>query len=244
MENIHEYVKQRCGVIHESMMLQWKSTIGCPAPIQGAEREIFIANLLSIMIPPNHRIGSGVIVDSYGQKSRQTDIVVECPYGVRFPIGTGNTSLFVAESVAFTIEVKSHFSKQWPDLIKIIGESYSVKRRRKKGYRGEYGEGSVVDTQSISPPLFIVAYSGPRDLETIHRRMRDDLPRGQQPAGILIIESGLYIGRSPIGHTDATGPAESIFAFMRDVSEWMRFDVSDSWDLGHYLELPQSSPTS
>lgn len=216
-------------------MLQYNATVSGPSPIKGFEREIFIGELLSNMLPPHYRIGTGVVVDSYDNTSSQTDIIIEYPYGIRFPIGTGATSMYLAESVAATIEVKSNFTKQWKQIHEKIYNNRSILRRQYKLGSLIKDEDRIQSGHNVFLPIFIVAYKGPKKLDTI-RQYIGKLKRNF-PTGILIIESGIYVGFSPRNRwREAVGKAESIFAFMSDVNDCMKHDVSYTWDLDHYLK--------
>jgi hypothetical protein len=72
----------------------------------GDAREALIADVLSRILPSAYDIGSGEIIDSYGGRSRQIDIVIsrrDAP-SLLLP---GGTRLYLVESVVATIEVKS-----------------------------------------------------------------------------------------------------------------------------------------
>jgi hypothetical protein len=222
-------------------MLQYNSTASSPSPVKGFEREIFIGELLSTMVPPPYRIGTGIIVDSYENTSTQTDIVVEFPYGIRFPIGTGTTSMYLAESVAASIEVKSNFVKQWGDIHDKIHGNRSLIRRQRKAGSVVSDDDRIQLSSNVHLPIFIVAYKGPKQIKTIYNYMAR-LNR-TLPTGVLIIDSAIYVGGAPNGGWfEAKGKAESIFAFMAHLTDWMRHDVTYTWDLGHYLQDEPQKP--
>lgn len=72
----------------------------------GSARELFIREFLARFLPRSIVVGHGEIVDGDGQRSRQQDVVL---YRGNFPIihTLGEASLFLAEGVLATVEVKS-----------------------------------------------------------------------------------------------------------------------------------------
>lgn len=78
----------------------------------GSARELFIRHFLQLFLPPTVVVGSGFIVTGHKQQwSRQQDIIL---YRSNFPVFTtySGTSLYIAEGVLGTIEVKSTLDKK------------------------------------------------------------------------------------------------------------------------------------
>jgi len=71
----------------------------------GTAREFIVGRCLRSFLPAGVEIGSGEVVDSNGNRSKQIDVVV---YDSRFPaLRTGAGALYLIEGVIATIEVKS-----------------------------------------------------------------------------------------------------------------------------------------
>ncbi len=80
----------------------------------GQERAAFIDQFLSQAFPSPFRFGTGDATDVVGGRSGQLDVVVEFPFMPSLPIAGGSSSrLYLAESVAAVVEVKSNVGAQW-----------------------------------------------------------------------------------------------------------------------------------
>jgi hypothetical protein len=81
-----------------SGLLEHSSTVG-------QAREFLVTRILQTVLPPSVHIGSGKIIDSDGNYSKQIDIVI---YDPRFPLmKVEGGGLYFVEGVLATIEVKS-----------------------------------------------------------------------------------------------------------------------------------------
>src|ERR1043165_1118717 len=78
-------------------------------PMIGNAREFLVKRVLGSFLPPGLGVGSGRVVGSVGQQSRQIDIVI---FDTQFPVFRfpGGHSLFPVEGVIATIEVKSRIN--------------------------------------------------------------------------------------------------------------------------------------
>lgn len=229
---LNEHIGRHCQLIRKKMLLIRELTLDTSAPIQGSEREIFINNLLSLMLPTAFRVGTGEVIDSYGHKSKQTDIVVECPFGARFPIGTGNANMYLAENVAFTIEVKSDISSEWDD---ITVKSTAMRKITRALIPPTSSSETMVPKARMRVPIFIVSYTGNKKMETIIKHLEEIAP-ASRPDGILVVDSGLYWGSTPSGVIEATGDKESVWAFIMHITECMQYYSTSSWNMMSYVK--------
>jgi hypothetical protein len=110
MPNAH--VLQRLDGIRDQLMAVHKTSIPMSNATKRAEREAFINQFLSKVLPPVYRFGGGDATDAAGHRSGQLDVVVEYPFGPTLPSVAGETRLYLAESVAAVIEVKSSLPAQ------------------------------------------------------------------------------------------------------------------------------------
>ena len=110
MPNTH--VSQRLAGIHSQLMAAHQASIPMSNVTKGAERESFISQFLSKVLPPVYRFGTGDATDIDGNRSGQLDVVVEYPFGPTLPAVHGETRLYLAESIAAVIEVKSSLPAQ------------------------------------------------------------------------------------------------------------------------------------
>lgn len=74
---------------------------------KGAFREFFVAQLIRPFVPAHFGVGSGVVVDSNGKQSRQTDVIIYDRRLLPPILLAGDRGIFPIDSVLRVIEVKS-----------------------------------------------------------------------------------------------------------------------------------------
>lgn len=72
----------------------------------GDAREFIVESVLKRILPPTYEIGRGQIVDSFGNRSRQIDIVIARSDSPSLTL-PGGDKIYLIESVLATLEVKS-----------------------------------------------------------------------------------------------------------------------------------------
>ena len=75
---------------------------------KGAENEECLRNVVRSFIPQKFSVGSGIIIDSFGNRSRQVDLVIYDALAYPNLFGQLATSIFPVETVIATIEVKTY----------------------------------------------------------------------------------------------------------------------------------------
>jgi len=147
----------------------------------GREREQFIDEYLRKVLPPAYRIGSGDVIDSFGNKTGQQDVVIEFSFLPTLPAIVGEERMYLAEGVAALVEVKSNLAKDWQD-VKRKGSTIKKLRRifRRPGFT-PYGP------PSENIPYFVVGYTGWKKIETVQKKCQE----GDVDA-ILIIDENLF----------------------------------------------------
>jgi len=162
---------------------------------KGAERSAFIDDFLSKVLPSPFRFGTGDATDRSGKRSGQLDVVVEYPFMPSLPIvGAGTTRLYLAESVAAVIEVKSDVSGQWAEVLGTAEKLEPLQR--------QFGA-----TMSMGPPplrripFFVAAYKGWRSIDTLKRKLAEGAVDG-----ILVIDPGLFVSTDHFRGITAMGP--------------------------------------
>ena len=187
----NQHVLQRLEGLQSILKGVHQSSIGLSSATTGQERAAFIDQFLSQVLPPIYRFGTGDVTDTYGARSGQLDVVVEYPIAPSLPIvGAGQTRLYLAESVAAVIEVKSNLSGQWNEAIHTSDLLAPLRKRFDI-------QVSFLDLPGI--PLFAVGYTGWMTMSTL----QDHLARAPHIHGALLINPGLYV--SNFG-TRAHGP--------------------------------------
>jgi hypothetical protein len=163
---------------------------------KGQERQGFIDEFLSKVLPPIYRFGSGDATDLAGNRSGQLDVVVEYPFSPTLPIvGAGTNRLYLAEGIAAVIEVKSDISSQWAQAVQTATQLAQIKRT----FGGMMTFGGNGPTDEI--PLFIASYTGWKTIQTVQTNMATC----PNVAGVLIIDQGLFVSSPNYGGIQATG---------------------------------------
>jgi len=191
----NQNVIQRLTGIQTILNGVYQSNVSLSSSTKGKERESFVDEFLSKVLPPIYRFGTGDVTDIAGNKSGQLDVVVEYPFSPSLPsVGTGQSRLYLAESVAAVIEVKSDVSTQWNQACHTASQLAPVTRN--------FGA-SITMGENPSPeiPLFIVAYTGWNQVATIQK----NLSAAPNIAGVLVIDPGVFVSSPQYGDLQATG---------------------------------------
>jgi hypothetical protein len=201
---IINHIKSRFDGIHKQLMGIYDSGKTLSSNSKGLERETFIKYFLSDVFTPQYRFGNGDVIDINGNQSGQIDIVIELPYIPSYPnIGSSDTRLYLAESVASVIEIKSNLKQQWNQVKKTADKISKLKR-------SAYGSGMFYENATPTyVPLFVVGYTGGwKKLDTIKTKIKET-----QVEGILIIDRLTFVSSETLGMTfDDT--SLSLYAFI------------------------------
>lgn len=171
---------ERLQGIQNLLMAGHRASSTMSSAVKGREREDFMDKFLRHVLPPTYRFGTGDITDSRGAKSGQLDIVIEKPFLPSLHVWDGKPRLYLAESVAAVIEVKSNLAYQWAEA------EESLKKVRWL-WRDPVTR-RAPDLRNIIP-FFAVGYAGWKEIETVKKRL--DSPYGVN--GILIIENFTFV---------------------------------------------------
>ncbi|WP_206759869.1 DUF6602 domain-containing protein [Dysgonomonas sp. GY75] len=131
---------------------------------KGTPRESFIKQYLETHISPNVAIGTGEIIDANSkprEQRNQFDIVIYKKSYPKLDFG-GGISGFLIESVIATIEVKSTLDQD--GINQSVLAANNVKRLTPNLNHG-------ISIGWIPPKIlnFVIAYSGPAQMSTVHR---------------------------------------------------------------------------
>ena len=170
----------------------WKSLVALHAggaalssASSGREREQFVNEFLQKVLPPPYRIGSGDVIDSFGQKTGQQDVVIELSFLPTLPAIAGKERLYLAEGVAALLEVKSNLAKDWEDLKRKASAIQNLRRLFRVPGLTPYGP------PSERIPYFAVGYTGWKSIDTIYEKCQEGVVDA-----ILIIDQGLFCTRT------------------------------------------------
>lgn len=229
-------LETRINAIFSSLDSAYIGGSGVSSASRGNEREQFVNTVLTNAFPPHYRFASGDIIDSFGTQSGQVDVVLEQPRSYSFPLLSGGPRLYLAESVAAVIEVKSNLSAQWDEVTATAEKLAAIKRKYSSdSYReileqlneGKMAIGAGVDVNSLRRNLeyqirqtenigekrirfFVVGFRGWVQNQTIVSKLVDD-----QIDGIFQIDRRVFcskLGR-PTG-SEATEGYRSLLSLL------------------------------
>lgn len=171
---------------------------------KGRENEAVMARILEALIPQRYGIGSGLLIDTANNYSRQTDIVVYDQSDEPAVLAQTTQILFPIESVLACIEIKTTLrGEDIDDCLRKAGDMRNLTTAR------FHGNGST-------HPLFIVlAYRAGQKPETIFRKLMlaDDHER---PDIFCVIEQGMLAGADGSIREESVAPLDAGVALMRD----------------------------
>ena len=162
---------------------------------KGTERQAFIENFLENVLPPVYRFGSGDATDAAGRRSGQLDVVVEYPFAPSLPAFGGGPRLYLAESVAAVIEVKSDVAAQWDEARRTADQLAPIRRRIHAAMTLGSGPSEEI-------PLFVAGYTGWSTGDAAVR----NLEQSPNIVGVLVIESGIFASSANFRQLHASGP--------------------------------------
>jgi len=227
---MNQALTARLAAIRKILMAHHEAGLLMPSASKGTEREAVVREFLAKVFPAPYRFGSGSVADAAGAVSGQLDIVVEFPFFASFPTPSGAERLYLAESVAFVIEVKSDVAAQW-DQVEKTAAAVRPLRRRWLGHLDidAAGKPTAYGPSLSRIPFVAVGYRGYSSVETLKTRMQGT-PEDRRPDGVLVIESGAYVGWQI-----ETAGDEGLFAFAADGSYFARNVIMASPHFKEYL---------
>jgi hypothetical protein len=191
----NQHVLQRLHGIQTQLIGIHQSGVLMSSASKGTERQEFIDKFLSQVLPNNFRFGTGDATDRNGNKSGQLDVVIEYPFGPSLPIvGGATTRLYLAETVAAVVEVKSDVSSQWEQAVSTAKQLQSLNR--------SYGTTMLMGPNLPKIPLFVASYAGWNQMATLLQKLSET----PEISGILVINTGLFAASPIFGGIQATGP--------------------------------------
>jgi len=189
----------RIDAIRHALMAHHQGGRGLPSDTIGEERQFLVDRYLREVLPPIYRFGSGVILDPDGNSTGALDVVMELPFAPSFPMpGGGNQRLYLAESVAAVLEVKSDLHKQWDQATATIKRVKALKRdlRTTAGLLLEASPDPIPRIEvGTSMPCYVIAYKGHKTASALAELLAG-AETDSRPDGVLVIESGAFVGHA------------------------------------------------
>ncbi|MBX5293088.1 hypothetical protein HJB96_09045 [Rhizobium sp. NLR15a] len=191
----NDHLLNRMAGIQRQLLAGHATGLTLSSSSKGREREEFISGFLSRVFPNSFRFGTGDVTDTNGRRSGQLDVVIEYPFGPSLPaIGGGDVRLYLAESVAAVIEVKSDLQNQWQEVESTAAQLSPLVRE----FGGMISVGRPPPESRI--PIVAVGYEGWKTLETLKAKVESS-----NIDAALIIDGGLFISKDGIEATGACG---------------------------------------
>jgi hypothetical protein len=233
---MNKHLSNRLVAIRSCLMAHHQGGKGLPSDTTGGERQILIDQYLAQVLPPIYRFGSGVILDSSGRSTRALDIVIELPLAPNFPQVGGQRRLYLCESVAAVLEVKSNLSKQWDEAKATITSVKRLERilRQRSGLLLESSPTPGIEAGNRLP-CYVVAYEGQKSAKIL-KRLIEKTGVESRPDGILVLDSGAFSGQT--GQAEGAG---GLFQFVAELVALTNATLQIAFpSLGDYLESPDS----
>jgi hypothetical protein len=147
------------------------------AGVKGDKVEVATRKVLRDRMPPNLGIGEGIVYDSFGDETGQTDIIVangEQPF--TFP--WGESGEYAIEGVSAVGEVKSKLTPgELKDCIK-KGTRYKRLRQIVGATDWILNRSSYTTETSLLPPFFVIAHEPGMTIRTLLQKLHDTPPTG------------------------------------------------------------------
>jgi hypothetical protein len=190
--------------------------------LKGQAREIFVSNLLRPYLAPFAGVCSGVAIDSYGDHSKQLDLIIFDRRVIAPSMLRETDGVIPVESVLATVETKSTLTRQ--ELVCSVENARSVKVLRHRP--DELEQGSPIKN---SPLCYVFAFASDLLKSSEMSRLKDVVDESN--AGEIKIHvpiTGLCVPQVGFIHCVNAGADPPVFAEEvadKDLSEVLRFLV-------------------
>jgi hypothetical protein len=199
---MNEILRQRLAGIQQMLIGAYRAGGGMSSATRGRERELFVDRFLSAVLPTPCRVGTGDVIDSFGEHTGQLDVVVEYPLVPSLPLPSGTARLYLAEGTAAVVEVKSDLAAQWDDA--------EAAARKVEVIRRNWGPGIIWGQPPPDHiPYFAVGYTGWKTYDSAKVHLDSS-----SMAGLLIIESGVFVSSQDYFGIGAQDEPESLWGLI------------------------------
>lgn len=140
----------------------------------GEQAEAAVRSTLRRVLPSGYNVGTGLVYDAYGDKSRQTDVVIANPdHPLSFSEGRAGT--YLVDGVSAAGEVKAVLTL--PRLDDCIKKGAAFKRLRmtinSRDFVGVVGQTDLVAQMGLVPPFFVLAFDSKASIDAIHEKLQN-----------------------------------------------------------------------
>ncbi len=185
--------------VSKQLLIEFERTADrAKTPLEvGTGREEIVRRFLADYLPSKWSVGSGFIVDSFGKKTAQMDIVVNDDLIIKPLSYAQDRGLYFAESVGIVVQVKSTLNKQTlRDAIKNLD---TVKKLRRAHLKGAYRiMGSSEEKVWDVIPTLLFAFQSDISLPTIAKSFCDlnkelEIEDTNQVDAVFILNKGVLL---------------------------------------------------
>ncbi|MER7675377.1 DUF6602 domain-containing protein [Streptomyces sp. NPDC096934] len=186
---------------------------------QGRENELSLVRLMENLLPSSVGVGSGMIIDSAGGVSKQTDIIIFDSANQPSILAQTTQAIYPVENVLMTIEVKTTLNEE---ELKDCAEKQRIQASLKPA------------NGTPSPPMAVLAYNAEEMLSTIAGRIRA-IDEKLRPLALCVVKPGILAGSEQVimggGKDDYIVGLAALHSFDaqgdRIAGNWQRPDKSE-----------------
>ena len=240
-EKPNQHILDRLSGVQPYLMAAYESGKSLSRNNKGFERELFLNNFLQEILPPLYRVGSGEITDRNGIISGQLDTVVEYPYLPSFPLlNIDKPRLYLADSVAVVLEIKSDMTRQWPEIIETSNKLKALNRatdfHKTASTIGFSNSSPPPSTSREKIPLIAIGFKGWKSKGLRREQLVRKLVESGADA-ILLIDSSTYIARpdGELSFSIAKG-CFAFWSFLSQLHEATKYIEQTSIRLSDYID--------
>lgn len=138
----------------------------------GETAEIAVRHFLRGVLPAGYAVGQGHVYDAYGDRSKQTDVIIANPeHPLTFPIDRAGT--YVVDGVAAAGEVKATLTTQkLQDCLTKGAQFKQLRMTLNPGdFAGSVGHPLLLKELGLVPPYFVIAFAHKGDLKTLLKQL-------------------------------------------------------------------------
>lgn len=226
---MNPHVVERITAIQQMLIAGHAGGSSLSSATKGAERSLFVSQVLSNVIAPPFRVGSGDITEHLGARSGQLDTVIEYAMSISLPLGGPLTPrLYLAEAVCCVVEVKSDLAGQWDEVLKTAKQVTPLIGRY--GTVIQFGASGTGTKRKI--PVFAVGFKGWKTEATAQQHLDQAQPHVD---AALVIDPGVFVANSAYTFPKHQGPL-AIYDFLMAVEQHTSSMIAAKPSLGGYVK--------
>jgi len=232
-----------------------RKKFGSPVDI-GTDRVNILKDFLAKYLPRSFGFGNGEIIDTYGNKSGQVDIIL-CNQYHPFTYNEEGLGLFLAEGVDWAIEVKSNLTTELKQGMLQVKRTKGLKKKPLKGDMA-YSSSSVLHRNQIPCLLFGYQASSIGTLRDNikHLALEMQLSNEEIPDAVVVLNQGIVFniseensftievaGKKKYGIVGVELKEDTLFQVLIFLSEHMPRMIYQSPIISRYATFPMKAPT-